>query len=160
MQYGDPLGSGAPAHRVLPEDVDRDGKRTCTDCGQTKPLDDFALDSRSRLGRKRICRRCTTNRSLTWQRANWTRVQEMRRVRFVARMYGEAGAAAERRRIAGEGCDVCGRRTKRMAIDHCHDTKRVRGLLCKDCNLILGWVEDDPARLRALADYVEPARRA
>jgi hypothetical protein len=41
-----------------------------------------------------------------------------------------------------------------MAIDHSHLTGRVRGLLCKDCNLILGWVQDDPARLRAMADYV------
>jgi len=42
-----------------------------------------------------------------------------------------------------------------MAIDHCHDSGRVRGILCKDCNLVLGWMKDTPARLRALADYLE-----
>lgn len=33
--------------------------------------------------------------------------------------------------------------------------KCVRGILCPSCNRALGAVKDDPARLRALADYLE-----
>jgi len=43
----------------------------------------------------------------------------------------------------------------RMAIDHDHKTGIIRGILCKDCNLILGWVKDDPDRLRAMVAYLE-----
>ncbi len=62
-------------------------------------------------------------------------------------------------------CAVCRRpeRTKHpqsgkvmcLAVDHNHETMKVRGLLCSKCNRALGWLDDDPLRIRALADYVE-----
>lgn len=52
-------------------------------------------------------------------------------------------------------CATCGRPEKRMHLDHCHATGVVRGLICGDCNHVLGRVRDDPLVLRALADYLE-----
>lgn len=162
MAHGDPLVSSVGGGRrtgplPLPEQIDVDGTRTCNDCGLVKALSEFAVDARSRGGYKRICKRCATDRSLAWQRANRERARASARIALIRRTFGEAGLEAERRRAAGAGCDICGQRTPRMAIDHCHAKGHVRGLLCKDCNLILGWVKDDPQRLRALAAYLERA---
>lgn len=41
-----------------------------------------------------------------------------------------------------------------LAVDHCHDSKAVRGLLCTNCNRGLGHFKDDPALLERAAQYL------
>ena len=50
----------------------------------------------------------------------------------------------------------CGK-PRALNVDHCHITGVVRGLLCNFCNHALGAFDDDPARLRLAADYLEGA---
>lgn len=56
-----------------------------------------------------------------------------------------------------EGCCAgCGihHADGKLLVDHDHKTMRVRGLLCNDCNLVLGWSHDSPVLLRRLASYL------
>ena len=46
----------------------------------------------------------------------------------------------------------------KLAVDHDHVTGRVRGLLCRACNLGIGNLGEDPILLRAAADYIERHR--
>ena len=54
-------------------------------------------------------------------------------------------------------CAICDTRPpeQTLAVDHSHASKRVRGLLCRDCNLGLGNFKDDPRLTRRAADYLE-----
>lgn len=45
-----------------------------------------------------------------------------------------------------------------LAIDHCHKTGMLRGLLCHHCNLGLGSFKDEVTRLRRAITYLETAR--
>lgn len=55
---------------------------------------------------------------------------------------------------AGKACSICGSQ-ERLAVDHCHSTLKVRGVLCTKCNAGLGMFSDDPERLRKAAAYLE-----
>lgn len=42
-----------------------------------------------------------------------------------------------------------------LVVDHCHDTKQVRGLLCHNCNRALGLLQDSVSNILAAKDYLE-----
>jgi hypothetical protein len=44
---------------------------------------------------------------------------------------------------------------RRMPVDHCHATGKIRELLCSACNKALGGFRDRPDLLRKAAEYVE-----
>lgn len=61
-------------------------------------------------------------------------------------------------RDQNSACAICKQpntNKKRLAVDHCHTTGKVRGLLCTPCNLALGSMRDNPVLLRKAADYLE-----
>lgn len=45
--------------------------------------------------------------------------------------------------------------SEKLAVDHCHDTGKVRRLLCPNCNRALGLFKDNPDVLRKAANYLE-----
>lgn len=75
----------------------------------------------------------------------------------VAARYPEADFTqmliAQSGRCAACGDPMVGEREP--AIDHCHETGRVRGLLCIRCNSAEGMLLGSPERAVALADYMK-----
>lgn len=90
--------------------------------------------------------------------------------RWLMRKYGITPEIYEEMYLAQGGvCATCRRpetavhhhtlTPKALAVDHCHVTGKVRGLLCWGCNAVLGRVKDDPNTLRAMAAYLERATK-
>lgn len=56
-------------------------------------------------------------------------------------------------------CKICKRHknefTKSLIVDHCHDTGKIRGLLCDNCNRGLGQFKDSIESLNSALEYLK-----
>jgi hypothetical protein len=60
-------------------------------------------------------------------------------------------------------CAICSRTPEevpdkgawRLAVDHCHKTGKIRGLLCRPCNTAIGQLQESPEVIRKALAYVE-----
>lgn len=72
--------------------------------------------------------------------------------------YDEATAARTRLHKEQNGlCAICNRpeaETGTLRLDHCHDTGKIRGLLCNGCNMGIGSFKDSPENLIAASEYL------
>lgn len=55
------------------------------------------------------------------------------------------------------GCKLCDKKVeyKKLHIDHCHTSNKIRGLLCSNCNLGLGNFKDNIETLLRAVDYLK-----
>lgn len=53
-----------------------------------------------------------------------------------------------------EVCAIC-KESFVLHVDHCHETGLVRGLLCRSCNLGLGFFKDKPELFDAAKEYIQ-----
>ena len=55
-------------------------------------------------------------------------------------------------------CALCRRLPKKICVDHCHKTGKVRGLLCSECNVGLGKLGDNIEALQRAIEYLKKAQ--
>ena len=53
-----------------------------------------------------------------------------------------------------ESSEIKRKSAKYFNIDHCHNTSKVRGLLCHNCNIVLGKIEDSKKWLERALIYL------
>lgn len=121
------------------------GKRLCSVCSTEKPLEQF---NKSKPGERSY--RCTTCTSKAFLRYRYgitaTNFQQL-----VTSQEGKCGICKTTLEIQADGI----RRTKNVAVDHCHKSGKVRGLLCKRCNVALGFMDDSIDKLSSAINYLK-----
>lgn len=156
--------------------------KTCTRCGVSKDLSAFYLRG-DKKGHRSECGDCShadnqqrrpkysaheAERHREWSGQNKPHLAGyMRRKRSQtpeqyrnAHLLRKFGITLEQHdamlATQGNACIICRRPfTKTPHVDHCHASGQVRGLLCSDCNPMLGFARDNPAVLKAAAEYLE-----
>lgn len=159
--------------------------KKCKHCGITKPLDEFYRDNAGQDGRRPECKECTSARRKAWYRANRDREisrvrawqqenkdqynERQRRYRemhpdrdwsgYLKRKFGMTVDEYDAFLVAHGGrCAICGHEPAegtRLHLDHDHESKAVRGMLCVRCNNGLGQFQEDPALLERAVDYLQ-----
>ena len=178
-------------------------RKTCCECGATKPLSEFGPRVDSPDGKRGQCIRCRSAAIAEWRADNPDKMailQARARVKTNARYANDPVFKAKRRATSvaskarrspaaiartkynaklnqlkkkynltieqytelangQEGrCKICGRSDKKLAVDHCHVTGIVRGLLCRTCNSAIGLFQESLDNVKNAAVYLTAAQ--
>jgi Recombination endonuclease VII len=69
--------------------------------------------------------------------------------------YKEAGEEWQKLHDAQKGLCASCKEPKLLDVDHCHSTRKVRGLLCNDCNTSLARLHESVEKAKNLIVYIE-----
>jgi len=145
-------------------------KRRCIKCGATKELELFKTNSHGKFGRANTCKECDKARVHAWAQHHPDERALAYRRRHLKRTYNMTEAQYAEMLARQNGvCAICGRpdsgregakNSHSFCVDHSHETRLVRGLLCFSCNAALGSMDDSPERLERAAAYLRNANVA
>ena len=140
------------------------GQKWCSECKTIKPLDEFFRNSNSPDKKQVFCKTC----SITTHRNWYIRTRKQDQLHSLKTRLKKHGLSIDDyNRIKSEqnsACAICKRPEEKknksgipmvLAIDHCHKTGKVRGLLCGTCNGALGWIGDDLEFLERAISYLK-----
>jgi len=135
--------------------------KTCTVCKEEKSFDNFYPSNTYKDGFYYRCIPCEKLNSRRYYDKYKRKVRE--RLQFKA--YGITPEEVEKLRREQDGmCAICSEKMDdsmgdvdmktRQVVDHCHTTKKVRGLLCTRCNQAIGLLRDSPAIMQRAINYL------
>lgn len=125
--------------------------KCCSKCKVEKPRSEFGKDKRRPDGLYPQCRECKS----TAHKESYHKVAAKR----LEQKYGITSEQRTEMFEAQKGCcKICGKheseQRRALAVDHCHTTGAVRGLLCDNCNRGIGYFRDNPEVLKAAIKYL------
>lgn len=129
--------------------------KICKQCSKEGSLDLFQKDISKKDGVRPECKACTAvNRKSRYS-------AETNRKNNMEKNFGK-GVLDTYQRLFEEQDGVCAickspenGRYKHLSVDHCHETGKIRGLLCNNCNRGIGLLKDSPELLKNAIKYVQ-----
>lgn len=121
------------------------GKRTCSVCKEVKCLQLF---HKSKKGENTFrCSLCTSKAFLRYRYG--ITVKDFQAL--ILQQNNKCAICKNKLDIQDNGVQ----RSKNVAVDHCHTSGKVRGILCKNCNVGLGFFKDSVENLNAAILYLK-----
>lgn len=131
---------------------------TCTRCNLSKPNSEFGRRKKNKSGLATLCLQCCRERDQKRYNADPARRLEQAKWGGMKWRFGITRAEYEIMVAAQDGmCAICGDMffaKNVICVDHDHETKKVRGLLCKQCNFAVGLMKDKPENFDRAAAYL------
>jgi len=119
-------------------------ERRCGKCRIIKSISDFCKNKSRKLGIHNECKACQVEYNRKWALVSKYKIT-----------FQEATSLIE---SVTKGCQICGvalvLKKEGYAIDHCHKTNKIRGILCRNCNHGLGNFRDNVSTMKSAIKYL------
>lgn len=145
--------------------------KICRDCKTEKPNSFFVRNKVCKDGIDTLCTSYNRERVKKWRIANpeKRKIQQQKESdpnkiynirKHLKNSYGLTIEDYDNMYNEQQGCClICkihqSEINKKFHVDHCHSTDKIRGLLCPDCNHLLGFAKDNTEILKNAIDYLQ-----
>ena len=149
----------AAGMNVMPIKEKFDGKKICLKCGELKDFELFPVINKKMGYRSSYCKVCANK-----IRENSRKLKGVEPIRQRAKwLKSSFGISVDQYNdillLQDNKCAICGRTEeldgKNFAVDHDHKTGKMRGILCKRCNLLLGKFENSTGNMEGAISYLQ-----
>ena len=137
--------------------------KSCPKCQFDKLVSEFYKAKERKDGLRATCKSCCNEAHNKWyhERGKGRKAtkQAIRKSNLKKR-YGITPEEYEgMKQLQGDKCAICntpdtGKGKENWQVDHCHETDKVRGLLCMSCNIGLGSFKDNELLLAKAIEYL------
>lgn len=125
----------------------KNGLKICPKCEFEKKITEFTVERSRKDGRYPYCKDCQREKLRPLMRKIMMSRPEQKKKGTLKHFYGitlqQFTAMLE---IQNNTCAICGRHQDELGyilgVDHDHCTGKIRGLLCRRCNVLLGFAKD------------------
>lgn len=134
-------------------------RKVCGICKMDKALNSYFKHKNKKMGVRFECKECNQKEVVKSRLANPEKWKQKRRRSLMAAFGISLDIYNSILYAQGGCCAICkthySELPKKLFVDHCHGTKKVRGLLCQKCNFFIGLAKDSRKILLAAVDYLD-----
>lgn len=143
-----------------------DGLKPCSKCKRNLPSVEFHKTTSTLCGYTARCKECRNEACRQWCESNPERrraayegwVKRNPRIRKNSLLRSTYGITIEQYDEMflkqGGACAIC-KEPKKLVVDHCHTTGKVRGLLCNFCNTMIGKMQEKAEKFESAISYLK-----
>jgi hypothetical protein len=124
----------------------------CKKCVTDLPLDNYYFNKNGKYKKQNVCKKCMniydyeTDKNHKLKKAYGITLDEYNKLLLKQK----------------NKCSICEidnngkyrNKARAFAVDHCHNTNKIRGLLCSDCNIAIGLLKDNTKYLQSAINYL------
>ena len=146
------------------------GLRKCVACRKIKSLNDFYKNISRHGGYAYVCKRCQNNFHKNYRKKKYVRIAERKRAKkyreknkdiLLNKRYFKAYgiSSIDKQKLLKQQkckCKICQKSINMINghLDHNHKNKKIRGVLCLNCNTAIGLFNDRQDLLKRALNYL------
>lgn len=128
--------------------------KRCTFCKREKEIEDFSRGKSNKDGFRGHCKKCRAKEERIYKLLHKEQTQKQRIKEKLIKYGLTIEEYIQLFKNQNGKCAIC-EKEMNLSIDHNHKNGKIRGLLCRNCNFGIGFMEDSTRLLEKAIKYLK-----